>query len=85
MQFESGPFLIGDGMAFVMHGKTGQLSLFALSDDGPKLLARAKVLEAKDSKVWAPMALSNGKLIVRDQHEMKCLDVATEHKRQVGP
>jgi outer membrane protein assembly factor BamB len=79
-QFDSGSFLIADGMAFIMQGKTGELHLFALSDERPKLLAKAKVLEAKDAKVWAPMALSNGKLIVRDQHQMKCLDVAAEHR-----
>jgi outer membrane protein assembly factor BamB len=75
-QFDSGGFLIADGMAFVMHGKTGELSLFELSDNGARLLAKSKVLDARDGKVWAPMALSNGKLIVRDQHQMKCLDVA---------
>ena len=78
LQFESGAFLIADGMAFVMHGKTGELHLIELSDTGPKLLAKSKVLSAKDGNVWAPMALSDGKLIVRDQHEMKCLDVSAQ-------
>jgi outer membrane protein assembly factor BamB len=77
-QFDSGAFLIADAMAFVMHGKTGELNLFELSDAGPKLLAKSKVLPAKDGKVWAPMALSQGKLIVRDQHEMKCLEVGAD-------
>ena len=74
-QFDSGAYLIADGMVYIMNGKTGDLSLFELSDNGPKLLAKAKVLEAKDGKVWAPLALSRGKLVVRDQHQMKCLDV----------
>lgn len=78
LQFDSGAFLIADGMAFVMHGKTGELSLFELSDAGPKLLAKAKVLDGKGGEIWAPMALSDGKLIVRDQHEMKCLEVKAE-------
>jgi len=37
-----------------------------------------RFLLVKDGKVWAPMALSEGKLIVRDQHEMRCLDVGTK-------
>jgi hypothetical protein len=45
----------------------------------PRVIAKAKVLEAKDGKVWAPMALSNGRLLVRDQHQMKCLDVSPEN------
>jgi len=62
-------------MIFIMNGKTGELNLFELSDAGPKLLGKAKVL---DGKAWAPMALSSGKLIVRDQHQMKCLDVGSK-------
>ena len=75
VQFDSGALLIADGMAFVMHGKKGELSLFELGDEGPLLLAKAKVLDADGGNVWAPMALSRGRLIVRDQHSMKCLDV----------
>jgi outer membrane protein assembly factor BamB len=78
LQFESGAYLIADGLAFVMHGKTGELFLLELSDSRPKLLAKSKVLSARDGNVWAPLALSDGKLIVRDQHEMKCLDVAAQ-------
>jgi outer membrane protein assembly factor BamB len=78
LQFDSGSFLFADGMAFVMHGKTGELNLFELSDAGPRLLGKSKVLAAKDGNVWAPMALSYGKLIVRDQHQMKCLEVGVE-------
>jgi len=77
-QFDSGDYLFADGMAFVMNGKNGELNLFELADSGPTLLGKAKVLNGKDGKVWAPMALSRGKLIVRDQHEMKCLDVGVK-------
>ena len=75
LQFDSGGYLIADGMVFVMHGKTGVLRLFELDDRGAKPLAEAKVLEAKGGQVWAPMALSDGKLLVRDQHQLKCLEV----------
>jgi outer membrane protein assembly factor BamB len=74
-QFDFGPLLVADGLAFVMHGKTGELHLFDLSGNEAKLLAKAKVLTAHNNMVWAPMALAEGKLLVRDQHEMKCLDV----------
>lgn len=77
-QFDSGAYLIADGLAFVMNGKTGELSSFLLSDQQPELLAKAKVLEGKGGEIWAPMALSQGKLIVRDQHEMKCLEIGDE-------
>ena len=77
LQFDSGSYLVADGMAFVLHGKTGVLHLLELSDTGAKVLGTVKVLEGKHGNVWAPLALSDGKLIVRDQNQMKCLDVRT--------
>jgi hypothetical protein len=58
-----------------MHGKTGELFLAEASPDGYRQLAKAKVLDGENGEVWAPMALADGRLIVRDQHKMKCLDV----------
>ncbi len=84
LQFDSGSFLIADGMALVMHGKNGQLHLLELADTGPKLLAKAKVLDAQNGTVWAPMALADGKLLVRDQHQMKCLEVRAPSGRSAG-
>jgi outer membrane protein assembly factor BamB len=75
LQFENGPLLIADGLAFVLHGKTGKLHLIELAPAGPRLLAQAKVLEAEHGNAWAPMALSRGCLLVRDLRQMKCLDV----------
>lgn len=72
-QFDSGSLIIAGGLALLMHGKTGQLHLFELLPSGGNLLASAKVLDGRDP--WAPMALSNGRLLVRDQRQMKCLDL----------
>ena len=74
--FDAGAFLIADGLIFVLHGKTGELCLAEASPAGYKELARAKVLTpAQGDHVWAPMALADGKLLVRDQHQMKCVEV----------
>ena len=43
--------------------------------EGYQELGRAKVLEGKNNFVISPMALSNGRLVVRDQHDLRCLDV----------
>jgi hypothetical protein len=74
-----------DCMVFAMQGKTGELNLLELGDSGPKLLARAKVLEGRNANVWAPMALSEGKLLVRDQHQMKCLKCVPLTRRTMLP
>ena len=71
--FELGGFLLADGMFFILEGKTGMLRLIEANTNGYKELASAQVLSGSD--VWGPMALSDGKLIVRDMTKMVCLDV----------
>ena len=71
--FELGSLFLADGMLFVLEGKTGMLRLIEASTTEYKELASAKVLDGPD--VWAPMALSNGKLVLRDLSKMVCLDV----------
>lgn len=71
--FDRGNLLLADGMLLALDGKTGILHLIDPSPAGYKELAQAKVLDGKE--IWAPMALVNGKLIIRSQTEMKCLDV----------
>ncbi len=71
--FELGSFLLADGMFFVLDGRTGTLRLIEASTSEYKELASAQVLEGED--VWGPMALSGGKLILRDVKQMVCIQV----------
>jgi len=77
LQFDFGGFIVADGLIFIMNGKTGELHLLEITSGGYKLLAKAKVLAGEGGTTWAPLALSEGRLIVRDQEQMKCLDVRT--------
>ncbi len=76
--FERGNLLLADGMLFVLDGAKGSLHLVDPSPDGYKELARATLLDGK--QIWAPMALSRGRLLVRDRTQMKCLDVTHSAK-----
>ena len=71
--FERGNLLFADGLIIALHGKRGTLHLIKPSPDGYKELAKAKLFSG--SKMWAPMALSQGKLLVRNQRELKCVDL----------
>lgn len=71
--FERGGMILVDGMILALDGKTGKLHMVEPSPEGYKELANAKIFEGKE--IWAPLALSQGKLLVRNQEEMKCLDV----------
>jgi outer membrane protein assembly factor BamB len=71
--FGLGSFLLADGMFFALDGDTGKLHLIEACTTEYKELACAQVLSGPE--VWAPMALSNGKLVARDLGKMICLDV----------
>jgi outer membrane protein assembly factor BamB len=71
--FGLGSFLLADGMFFVLEGDTGKLRLIEASTTAYNELASAQVLEGPE--VWGPMALSGGKLVLRDLGKMICLDV----------
>jgi outer membrane protein assembly factor BamB len=69
-----GSLIIADDLIFVIGGSSGVLHLVEATPKGFNELAHAKLLSGRE--IWAPMALSDGKLIIRDQSQMKCIDVA---------
>jgi outer membrane protein assembly factor BamB len=71
--FGLGSYLLADGMFFALDGDSGKLRLIEASTTGYKELASAQVLSGQE--VWAPMALSGGKLVLRDLTKMVCVDV----------
>ena len=72
-KFGTGNFLIADHLLYIMDSDTGRLYLVEATPDGYHELARAQVLDGKE--IYMPMALANGKLIVRDRQQIKCLQV----------
>lgn len=71
--FELGAFLLADGMFFALDGRSGVLRLIEANTSEYKELASAQILTGGD--VWGPIALSGGRLVVRDMSEMFCLQV----------
>ena len=61
----------------------GSKKLYLIEPDpaGFKPLASAELLESGEN--WAPIALVDGKLLIRDQKNLKCLEVAEQSR--VGP
>lgn len=72
--FERGPFILADGKLILLDGKSGLLYLVAADVSGYKQLASAKMVKENDM-AWAPLALSDGKLLVRDWNTLKCVDL----------
>ena len=74
-----GPYLIADGLIFVMNDE-GLLTLAEATPSGYRQLAQAKVLDGHES--WGPMAIAGGRLILRDLTRMVCVDVRAKPGRK---
>ena len=71
--FVRGGAILADGLLLTTDGNT-KLYLVEPDPSGFKPIASAVVLEPGDN--WAPLALVDGKLLVRGQKQLKCLQVA---------
>lgn len=71
-RFGFGPFLLADNKIFILNDN-GELTLIRASTSGYERLAKARVLPGRDA--WAPMALVDGRLLLRDSENLVCLDV----------
>jgi hypothetical protein len=71
--FDKGGLILADGLILSVDGPTGILNLIEPDPAGFKRLADAKLLATKEC--WAPLALTDGKLVIRDQGQMKCVVV----------
>jgi len=70
---KGGSILTADGLIYVMDGRSGELHIVEPSPDGFKSLSKTKLLGGKE--IWGPLALAGGRLLIRDQSQMKCLDL----------
>jgi outer membrane protein assembly factor BamB len=74
-RFGSGPYVIADGLLYVLDDD-GMLTLVDATSSGYTPLARAKIMDGLET--WGPMAVVSGRLIVRDLTHMVCLDISRQ-------
>ncbi len=72
--FERGSLIMADGKLIILDGKSGILYLVKADVSGYKQLASAKMV-TENVMAWAPLALSDGKVLVRDWNTMKCVEL----------
>ena len=76
-KFGRGSVIQADGVLWVQDGETGDLHIVEPNEKEFKLLATATLFaDAKvKKKAWSPMAISDGKLLIRNQSQLLCIDV----------
>ena len=72
-RFDKGGFILADGLILSVDGREGILHLVEPGPAGYKELAKAKLLGTNEC--WGPLALVDGKLLIRDQKQMRCVVV----------
>ena len=71
--FGLGNYILADGMFYILEGKTGTLRLLDAEADEYRELDSAQLLQGPD--VWTPMALADGRLVLRDMTKIICIEV----------
>ncbi len=67
-----GPYILADRKFFIL-SDDGTLSIVQAATSGFKLLDKARVIEGQDA--WGPIAIADGRLLMRDSKNMVCLDM----------
>jgi hypothetical protein len=75
--FDKGGAILADGLLLSTDGNT-KAYLIEPSPSGFKPLASAVLMEPGEN--WAPLALADGKLLIRDQKNLKCLLVGQQSR-----
>ncbi len=73
--FEMGALILVNGLIINQNGKNGDIHLIKPSPEGYEELGKASFFSSSKSQAWAPLAFSQGKLIVRDLEKMVCVDL----------
>ena len=71
--FDWGGLLYADGMIYTVDGTKGDLVMVQPDPDAYREIGRANFLSGKQQ--WATIAISDGKILLRDQTALKCVDV----------
>ncbi len=71
-RFGLGPYMIADGKFFILNDD-GTLSIAKPSKTEFILLDQVKLFDAHDA--WAPLAIADGYLFLRDANKMICMDI----------
>jgi outer membrane protein assembly factor BamB len=77
-EFVKGSLILADGKLLIL-GETGRLALAEATPEEYKEVARMKIFEGQ--RKWAPPVLAHGKLYLRDETEVKCLDLREDAEK----
>ena len=72
--FGRGGLILADGVIYIVEGDKRHLYMVKATPEKYTELGMVKKI-LKGKEMWAPLALADGKLVIRDQKQLKCLVV----------
>jgi outer membrane protein assembly factor BamB len=77
-RFGLGPYLVADNKFLILED-SGVLTMAEATTAGYRRLAQARILDGRDA--WGPLALADGRLLLRDSTRLLCLDLRPQVER----
>lgn len=77
-RFGLGPYIIADGKFFILNDD-GTLTIAKASTKEFITLDKKRILQGHDA--WGPIAIADGKLLMRDSKQMVCVDIQDYGKK----
>ncbi len=71
-RFGLGPYILADGKFFIVDDD-GTLTIARASVSGFEVLDKKRIIQGQDA--WGPIAIADGRLLMRDSKQMVCLDM----------
>jgi outer membrane protein assembly factor BamB len=71
-----GPFIMSDDVLYLLDDE-GTLYLFSIENTQARLLTSHKIMDAIEA--WSPLAIAGKYMIMRDSHNMLCLDIGKKY------
>lgn len=71
-RFGLGPYMVINDMLFAFKDN-GELYIYKIKTGGMKLIKKQRVIDGVDA--WGPMAYADGRLLLRDAHNIYCLKI----------
>jgi outer membrane protein assembly factor BamB len=76
--FEMGSIIMVDGLLLNQNGKNGDVHFIQPSPENYNELGKASFFDAEKSQAWSPMAVADGKLLLRDMEKLVCVNLRAE-------
>ncbi|NVO09663.1 MAG: PQQ-binding-like beta-propeller repeat protein [Bacteroidales bacterium] len=74
-RFGLGPYTVADGKFFILNDD-GALTIAKATISGWAIMDKANIIEGQDS--WGPIAIADGRLLMRTSKQMVCIDIREE-------